>query len=803
MFKNYLKTAWRNILRNKGFSIINIAGLAIGMAASLIIFTVVNYELSYDKFQPHYNNIYRIVTQDKYSEGYTYNPGVPGAALDALRSKMTDVSFAAINSNYGSQVTVNTSANNSINQKFIEETGIFFCEPAFFHVFNYTWLQGNATVLNEPNTVVLSKKIAEKYFGNWQQAINKTITLDNTIPLKVAGILKDVPYNTDFPFGVLISYPTLKSNGEKYVFHNDWNTLSSNFQVYALLPSNINEAIFNKRLLYFSKEHYTGKGNSTRTNIAQPLSDLHFNAHYEIFGDHISSMSTLLTLSLIGIFIVIMACINFINLATAQAVGRSKEVGIRKVLGSNRPQLFLQVMGETALIVLLALTLAVSVAYICLPYVKNIASIHENLGLFNFKSCSFILLITILITILSGLYPSLILSSYNPSLALKNKISSANVGGISLRRSLVVTQFAISQILIIGTIVAINQMNFVNHADLGFNKEAVLLLSANTDSNVVARMPAFKQKLLQTKGIQSVSFTTDAPSSDNNWSSNFAFNHKEDEPYPVSLKFGDEDYIKTFGLHLAAGRFYNKSDTISEFVINETLLHKLGLQHAEDAIGKDIRLGGTGWKKIVGVIKDFKSHSLKEDVKPTLLAENHEFYGLTAIKIRSSDIPQLQASILNTWNQFYPEYAYTSSFMDDNIAKFYEQETHLELLYKIFVGLAIFISCLGLYGLVSFMAAQKTKEVGIRKVLGASIANIVYLFSKEFTILILIAFAIAVPVGYYIMHSWLNNFAFRINITVWVFILAIIISVFIAWITVGYKSIRAAIANPVKSLRTE
>lgn len=790
--------------RNKAFSVINIAGLAIGIAACLIIFTVVHYELSYDKFQPNYTNIYRIVTQDKYPDGYTYNPGTPGAALEALRSKMPDISFACINSIYGSQVTVNTSANNAANKKFIEESGIFFCESNFFQIFQYTWLTGNANVLNDPNTVVLSKKIAEKYFGSWQQSINKTITLDNTIPLKVAGILKNVPYNSDFPLSVLISFPTLKSNAGKYYYYNDWNTLSSNLQVYALLPKNVNKASFTNLLNSFNKEHYSERtAASVKTNIAQPLSDLHFNNRYEIFGDHITSTSTLWTLSLIGIFIIIMACINFINLATAQAVGRSKEIGIRKVLGSNRMQLFLQIMGETALIVILAIVLAFVIASLCLPYVKNIASIKENLDLLNVQTFLFVVLILILVTILAGVYPSLILSGYNPSMALKNKIISANVGGISLRRLLVVTQFAISQILIIGTIVAISQMNFVNHADLGFNKDSLLLLSSNTDSTLVSRLPAFKQQLLKMHDIQSVSFTTDAPSSDNTWSSNFAFNHKEDEQFPVTMKFGDEDYMKTFGLQLAAGRFYDKSDTINEIVINETLLHKLGMNNPQDAVGKDIRIGGRNWKRIVGVVKDFKTNSLKKDIKPLLMAQNHEFYGLVAIKIRTSNLIQTQKNIQNTWNEFFPEYAYTSSFMDDNVAHFYEQETQLELLYKIFAGLAIFISCLGLYGLVSFMAVQKTKEVGIRKVLGASIANIIYLFSKEFTVLILVAFAVAAPLAYLIMHQWLNSFVYRINITAWFFIIAILSSIIIAWITVGYKAIKAAIANPVKSLRTE
>lgn len=799
MIKNYFKIALRNLIRHKAFSVINITGLAIGIASCLLLFTVVRYELSYDKFQPNYKSIYHVVTQDKFSDGVTYNPGIPVAAFDALKVQIPGVQFACINADYGSQVTVG----NSANKKFIEETGLFFTDANFFKIFNYQWLEGNAAVLNDPNIVVLTKKIAQKYFGNWQQALNKTIKLDNSIILKVAGILQDVPLNTDFPLGVMISYETLKNNGHQFFYSNDWHTLSSNFQVFALLPPNVKAGTINNQLLRFSKEHYSDKTASARINFLQPLSMLHFDRRFDIFGSHITSMATLWTLSLIGIFIIIMACINFINLATAQAVSRSKEIGIRKVLGSNRKQLFMQVMGETALVVVTAIVLAMCLASLCLPYIKHFASINESLNLFNLQTFIFIGAVLVIVTFLSGFYPSFTLSRYNPALALKNKITSANVGGISLRRGLVITQFAISQILIIGTIIAVSQMSFINNADLGFDKEAVLLLSSNSDSAITTRMPAFKEKLLQTRGIQSLSFNTDAPSSDNLWSTNFAFNHQEDEKYQVALKFADEDYFKTFGLHLLAGRVYDKSDTTKEVVINETLAHKLGLQNANDALDKDIRLGSGNWHKIVGVVKDFKTNSLKKDISPILIAENSTFYGLTAIKIKSSNIAQTQASILSVWNNFFPEYTYTSTFMEDNIAKFYEQETQLALLYKIFAGLAIFISCLGLYGLVSFMAVQKTKEIGIRKVLGASVANIIYLFSKEFTLLIVIAFAIAAPVAYFVMHAWLNDFVYRIKPGIGVFLLAISISIIIAWITVGYKAIKAAFVNPVKSLRSE
>ncbi|MEO6328381.1 MAG: ABC transporter permease [Ginsengibacter sp.] len=802
MFKNYFKIAIRTLVRHKGYTAINVGGLAVGIAACLLLFLVVNYELSYDKIQPNYKRIYRVVTEDKYPDGVTYNPGIPVPALEALRLQMPDISFAPIHAIYGSQVTIDATGNPVENKKFIEENKMFFCESSFFRVFKFTWLAGNANVLNEPNTVVLSKRSAEKYFGEWQQSINKFITLDNKVSLKVSGIIENSPANSDFPLEVLISLKTVKANASAYYYFDNWNSTSSSFQVYALLPENISADKINKQLLTFNKKHYPEKGRSIKSNFLQPLSKLHFDKRFSIFGSHVTSLSTLWTLSLIGIFIIVMACINFVNLSTAQAVGRSKEVGIRKVLGSNRKQLFFQIMGETGIIVIVAGILAIAIAILCLPYIKHIASIEEALSLYNADTIFFVLLIVLAVTLFSGLYPSVTLSGYNPALALKNKITSAKVGGISLRRGLVVTQFAISQVLVIGTIVAISQMNFVNSADLGFNKEAVLLLAGNSDSVVVVKRAAFKEKLLQVPGVQSVNFSSDAPSSENNWSTNFAYDHKEDEKFQLSLKFADEDYFKTYGLQLVAGRVYDKSDTTKEVVINETLVQKLNVKKPEDVIGKDIRLGDT-WKKIVGVVKDFKTGSLRENIKPTLLAESNRDYSLTSVKVRSSNIPQIQARIQSAWNQFFPEYAYSGKFIDENIAKFYEQEKHLSLLYKIFAGLAIFISCLGLYGLVSFMAVQRTKEIGVRKVLGASVTNIVYLFSKEFTILIAGAFVIAAPVAYFMMNTWLNDFVYKIKLGIGVFLLAITISIIIAWITVAYKAISAAIANPIKSLRTE
>ena len=806
MLKNYFKIAIRNLLRNKAYVVINISGLAVGIAASLLLFIVVKYELSYDTFQPNYKNIYHVAAKIKSAEGEGYDEGLPYPGYDALRAQFPDVVTGAVFQDYTAQVTVLNSndVNSASNKKFLEETGVFFSDPNFFSVFQYEWLAGSAQVSKDPNVAVITKKTAEKYFGKWQLAVNGILKIDNTATVKIAGVLDNIPKNTDFPIDVIVSYETMKKYPDTYGYSDRWGSITSSFQAFMLLPQNVSAAIINKRLLAFSNEHFnTDKKDIFRTyEFLQPLSDIHFNTQIGNFGDHITNRTTLWTLSLIGIFIIIMACINFINLSTAQAVRRSKEVGIKKVLGGTKKQLFGQLIGETFIIVLIAVILATIFAVLFLPYIKNVASIREKLSLLNIPVVLFMMIVVVVVTILAGAYPSLILSGFKPVLALKNKITSASVGGISLRRGLVILQFAISQILITGTIIAISQMNFVHNADLGFNKQAVLVLNSNVDSSVNLRQPSFKQQLLSINGVEAVSFSSDVPSSESNGSGNFAYDHKPDENFEVYRKFGDEDYFKTYGLKIIVGRVYSKSDTINEVVVNETLVKKLNVKNPQDIIGHVIRIGGS-WRTIVGVVKDFKTNSLREAIKPLAIAERNKRYNFTGIKLNTPQLNVVSKKVEAAWNRFFPEYVYTPTFMEDRINNFYKQENQLSMLYKIFAGIAIFLSSLGLYGLVSFMAAQRTKEVGIRKVLGASVANIIYLFSKEFTILIIVAFAVAVPVAYYMMSNWLNNFAFRINISIWFFLLAIIASVFIAWITVGYKAIRAAIANPVKSLRRE
>ncbi|WP_094572945.1 ABC transporter permease [Mucilaginibacter xinganensis] len=810
MLKNYFKIAWRNIVHHKGYAAINVSGLTVGIAACLLIYVVVEYELSFDTFRPNFKNIYHVVTQEKREADFSYNPGIPIPSTDALRLDFPQAKVAAINTSYGSQITVleNGTANGGAgDKKFTENLGVMFMEPQFFDIFNATWLTGDKKVLAEPNMAVIDKSTATKYFGDWKNAAGKLLKMDNLLNLKIAGVIEDAQPNSDFPLKILVSFITWKQHPNEYGYINDWHAVSSNHQVFMELPANESFARVNEQLKTFNHKHSGDKGRTSRINFLQPLGDLHFDTRFgNTIGDHMTTKATLRTLSFIAVLIILMASINFINLSTAQSVGRSKEVGIRKVLGSSRAQLISQVMGETTIIVAGSVLLAIVIAKLALPYLSNIASVPDSISLLTTGSVLFLFLITCVVILLSGLYPAMVVSGFKPVLALKNKITAASIGGIPLRRGLVIMQFGISQLLIIGTIIAIKQMNFVNEADLGFNKSAVLIIPGYTDSISLHKIEPFKQQLMQNAAVKSVSFDSDAPSSENNWGTNFYFDHSTKENgITTFLKYGDADYFKTYGLRFVAGKGYDVSDTARQVVVNETFINKLGIRRAEDAIGKTVRIGGNKafWCPIVGVVKDFKTNSLREAVKPIVISPNKKLESQVAIKIETKNLTATVALLQKQWENMYPEYAYNGFFLDENIAQFYKQENQLALVYKIFAGIAVFISCLGLYGLVSFMVVQRTKEVGVRKVLGASVKSIVFLFSKEFMILIGISFLIAMPVSWYLMSGWLQSFVYRINISADVFVLAVLSSIILAWITVGYKAVKAALANPVTSMRSE
>jgi ABC-type antimicrobial peptide transport system permease subunit len=670
-------------------------------------------------------------------------------------------------------------------------------------MFELRFFTGNADVLRDVNSTAISRSLAEKYFGNWKEAVGKTLNIDNSeFPLKVAAVFEDEPANSDFPFQLVSSYEGFVAHDKTWPF-TDWGSNTSNHQVFVKLPRGTDTKAMDRQLALFEKKYNTQNKETTREHFVHALKNIHFDERFGSNGDHSTGKTSLYTLAFIGLLIIMMACINFVNLSTALAVTRSKEVGIRKVMGSSRAQLSMQVLIETSAVVIVSAIIAIVLAWLALPYVKNIMVVQHKLSLFNIESVLFILAITVATIILSGLYPALIMSNFKPVEAIKNKISTSKVGSVSLRRVLVVMQFAFSQILIIATIIAVNQMNFIRSSDLGFNKDATLVVYLNSDSVSRSRHDAFKDALKLRSDVKEVSFAFDPPSSDNSWNSNFAFDKMEDKDFNVQLKQADQNYAKTYGLQLLAGRFLSPSDTIREFVLNETMLKKCGVKNPQDAVGKMFRIGGRKPMPVVGVVKDFKQASLRDEIQPIAMFTQKRWYQTAGIKLSGTNLGKTRDEIKNIWDKYFPEYVYNASFLEENINKFYEAEQRLSSMYKVYALLAIFISCLGLYGLISFMVVQKTKEVGIRKILGASVQNILYLFSREFTILITIAFILAVPSAWYLMHSWLNDFAYRIKIGTWMFAVAIAVSILIAWITVGYKAIKTAKANPLKSLRTE
>ncbi len=799
MFRNYLKTAFRNLQRNKSYAFINVAGLAVGIAACLLIFQVIQYEKSFDNFHPDKDRIYRVSVHFNTPDGISFTRGVCFAAGKQLPLDYPQLEqVASIYGANGNQLTV-LDENNHPQNKF-KENGLFYIEPQFFNIFHFPFLAGNPkTALSAPNTIVLTQGAAEKYFGDWRKAIGRIIRYQDGKIFKVTGILKNLPVNTDFPIQVAMSFKSLQNDTS-----HDWISTFGDLNTYVRLPPGMSAEKFDASLESFGDKHIPPDYAKKQGFNLQPLNTVHFDKRFGNFNRATFSKELITALSLIGIFLVVIACINFVNLATAQAVDRAKEVGVRKVLGSRKRQLVTQFLGESFIVTIAAVMIALAIAFLILPLLNQLLETKITMHI-DLAILVFLMVVIVLVTLLSGLYPAMVLSGFNPITALKSRFANSTTGGISLRRGLVIIQFILAEALIICTLIVVSQMNYFKTAQMGFDKEAIVTIPIPNDSVNQTKITALKTQLLQIPDIKNVSFSTFSISDNSHWGSDFNFdNSPKVSSFNADLKWADADVFKTFGLQMSAGRAYRPSDTIREFVVNETMVNKLGIRNPEQIIGKKLSFWDGQLKgEIVGVVKDFHGNSLAKPMAPVVMSTWKQAYELMAVKLNSRQAIHTLAAIEKLWNATYPESVYEYQFLDDKIADFYKQENQLSQLYKIFAGIAIFISCLGLYGLVSFMATQRRKEIGIRKVLGASVANIIYLFSREFTILVCISFLIAAPLAYYFMHGWLENFTFRISIGWSIFIITIAASVSIAWITVGYQAFRAAIANPVNSLRAE
>lgn len=793
MFRHNFIVSFRNLKRNKAYALINVLGLTLGIACVILIFTFVKYHLSFDTFHTKAEKIYRITTEFHQDE-ISYNPGVPSPLGEAFRNNYTFAEKTARVASFTDRLVSIPSFKD--HKKFEED--IAFAETAFFDIMDFPLVRGNEnTILSEPNTAIITQRLAAKYFGE-EDPIGQTIRIDHKLDFKITGILRDLPANTDRRQEIYLPFDNLKDHSPWLVEENWWLSVNKAMQCFVLLKPGVSPAEVNKALAAISENYYNERDAKMFQFKLQPISDIHFNAN---LGGYVEKKN-LGALAIIGLFLIVTTCVNFINMATAQALGRSKEVGVRKVLGSLRRQLFWQFMAETALITMLAIVLAFALAHLALPYVNQLLDTQLNLNIFqDVYLLTFILVLLLVLIFFSGSYPGLILAGFQPVLALKGKLTQRHIGGFSLRRGLVVTQFAISQLLIIGTIVIANQMRYTQQADMGFEKDAIVMLPV--PENEKSKINTLGAQLSQIAGVEKVTFCNAAPASEITPSTSLHFDSRtEGEKFGISLKAGDHNYVPTFGLQILEGRNLQSSDTIREFLLNETAVEKLGVPSNQEVIGKTATING---KKgtIVGVVKDFHNKSFHEAIDPLYITTLSTNYGHCAVKINLATLRPTLTALEKAWSEVYPDYVYEYDFLDDRIAQFYKVDNMMLQLIQTFAGIAIIIGCLGLYGLVSFMAAQKTKEVGVRKVLGASIENILWLFGKEFTFLLFIAFVIAAPLSWWVMRNWLENFTYRVEIGASVFVLAIVVTLVVAVLAVGYKSVKAALMNPAKSLQSE
>jgi putative ABC transport system permease protein len=796
MLRNYLKIGWRNLLRTKGYTAINVAGLTLSITCGIFIFALVRHHLSFDNFHTNADRIYRIVTE-LHRDGIAYRDAVPSPLGEYVRNDFTFTEKVA-RIYTENEIVVTIKSGNDLG-KFDEPDGISFTEPEFFDIFNFEFVKGSKASLRQPQSAVITERVAKKYYGD-KDPIGQTFWIDNKHAFTVNGVLKDLPSNTDLKSEVFVSWVSLLSI-EPWFADNikGWGGIREGMRCYLILqPGTSTSEVETVMQPYVKRFRPTSK--NVHVYKLQPLNDIHFNAEY---GGPFEKKK-LWALSIIGVFLIVTACVNFVNLATAQALRRSKEVGVRKVLGSLKRQLFWQFIFETGIITFMAIIASVIISITLLPYVGEFFATEVPADIFSdWYLTPFIIGLGLVITLMAGYYPGVVISGFQPVIALKGKLSQKSIGGFNRRRTLIVAQFALSQVLIIGMVVIMNQMKFAQ-GDLGFDRDGVVMVYTGDDSTRT-KMHTLKNEFSRLPSVEKISLCFAAPASQSDWGNSIRFeNDPEEVNFRTSIKAADPDYLATFDLPLVAGRNLEPSDSVREMLVNETMVKKLNLKSPEDAIGKMIIANGGSMKApIVGVVKDFHDKSFHAPISAVLITTYTEDYSYYAIKMNMKNVPQTLADIERLWIEQHPDQLFRYEFLDDNVARFYQAEEVMLNLIRFFSLIAIFIGSLGLYGLVSFMVGQKTKEIGIRKILGAGIGNIAAVFGKEFVYLILVAFVIAAPIGWWLMYGWLQDYQFKTSIGVGTFVPALLCSFAVAIITASYQVIKAAIANPVGSLRSE
>lgn len=822
MLKNYFHTAWRNLRQNKVFSFINIAGLSIGISASLIIYQIVSYDLSFDRSHRDGDNIYRVVTDyDFFGEPF-HNKGVTMPLARAIRKDLPGLDlivpfFVINNGKVGTETPEEARTKSAV---FKQQDHIMYADSNYFRLIDYHWLSGSpATSLARPYQVVLTESRAARYFPGLrlEAIIGRKLYLDDSVGTTVTGIVKDLPYHTAFSGKLFISWATLANTSLKPAVWDQWDGTTSNSQLFVKLRPGADATQMENRITALYQK-YNGNDDATNGNRTfyrlQPLSDLHFSPVYGNFfdGDQHAHKPTIYGLLVVAALLLLLACINFINLTTAQSVRRAKEIGIRKTIGSSRRQLVFQFLCETFLLTLAAFALSILLSPLLLKLFRDF--IPKGVD-FNIPAQPGILIFGVVllttVSLLSGLYPAMVLSSYRPVQVFKSPLpSEKGVGGRALiRKILTVGQFVIAQVFIMGTLIVGKQIRYSLDKDLGFRKDAIVYFETNRHDTTRNNRLVLMEKLKAIPGIAMVSLSSDIPSSNGVWSSEMKYRDgKKEFSTPVQLKAGDTSYMRLYEMKLLAGKVLPPGDTVNALIINETYLHTLGFRNPREALGKMIEWNNNQSVPVVGVVADFYEQSLHSPIKP--LAICSQLSNERTINVAfdpqhkaGNSLTGLIAGMKKAWTEVYPDETFNYQFQDETLAQFYSGEQNTARLLSWATGLMLFISCLGLLGLVIYITNQRTKEIGIRKIVGATVTQIVMLLSSNFLKLVGWAFVIAVPLAWCCGRSWLDNFAYQTSMSWWIFLVGGAVMGGIAFVILLLRTLRAANANPVKSLRTE
>jgi len=802
MIRNYFKQTWRSLVKNKTYSLLNIIGLSVGLTCFALIALWVNDEWSYDKFNRNYNRIVRLTGIEKRETGISESAVSSAPMAKALKDDYAEV-----------ENTVRLDLHEELvmhNGQQILQPGILLSDPSIFDIFSYRLSKGNVhSALNEPYSIILTQSTSKKYFGD-SDPIGQVLIIymnDSTgrgAQYTVTGVMPDPPKNAHFTFSMLASFKTVEVANPDVLTIDGWGDAS--FYTYLLLKKGVDRKVFSNKISQFYGKYIGDRFNTWRAIYSyklQPLSDIHLRSNLQYELAPTGNAKQVYIFSTIAIFILLLAGINYTNLATARSVNRAKEVGVKKVVGASKRQLLLQYLFESVFTAILALVFSIFLSVILQPFFYKLTG--KDLSLFSFPMLLvFLVVVTVFLGLLSGIYPAIILSGFKPIGILKGAFKSSG-RGLLLRKSLVVSQFVITLILVTGIIIIYSQMSYIKRKDLGYDKEGLIFLRVHGNTDVINGYNAFKNDVLSNPLVSGATVSNTLLGSLGSGGSETVDINGNPLQVNTSRLRVDADYLNVHGIKLIEGEnfgIHSATDSIRPVILNENAVMNFGWKNAQSAIGKPFKMG-TQQGKVIGVVKDFHFSTLQHLISPLVIYPSGDRFSRITLKVDVSKLPQTTAWLEKTWKKHFPSALLDYSFSEDVFEEQYAAEEKFSTIFLYFSLLSLLIACLGLYGLISYTTTQKTKEIGIRKVLGATASGIVAMLSGRFIKLVLLACVIAIPATWYIMNKWLEDFAYRTHISWWMFTAAGLLVLIVALITVSFEAIKAALANPVKSLRTE